>query len=79
MNVVHAVERANEVGASVYGIVGSPDGTTAQLADVCIVVSAPHERRTPHVEAFQAVVWHLLVSHPALAAQPGKWESLTVS
>jgi D-sedoheptulose 7-phosphate isomerase len=76
MNIVHAVELAKEVGASVYGIVGKPDGTTAQLADVAIVVSCPPERRTPHVEAFQAVVWHLLVSHPALAAQEGKWESL---
>ena len=77
MNLVRAVELAREVGARIYGIVGSPDGTTAQLADVCVVVDAPPERRTPHVEAFQAVVWHLLVSHPALAAQPGKWESIT--
>lgn len=77
MNLVRAVELAREVGARIYGIVGSPDGTTARLADVCIVVDAPPERRTPHVEAFQAVVWHLLVSHPALAAQPGKWESIT--
>jgi D-sedoheptulose 7-phosphate isomerase len=77
MNVVHAVELAKEVGARIYGVVGSADGTTAQLADVCVVVDAPPERRTPHVESFQAVVWHVLVSHPALAAQAGKWESLT--
>lgn len=76
MNLVKAVELAEQVGASIYGIVGKPDGTTAQLADVCIVVEAPPERRTPHVESFQAVVWHLLVSHPRLAAQAGKWESL---
>lgn len=79
MNLVHAVELAQEVGAPVYGIVGSADGTTAQLADVCIVIPAPPERRTPHVEAFQAIVWHLLVSHPALAAQAGKWESITAA
>jgi D-sedoheptulose 7-phosphate isomerase len=79
MNLVHAVELAKEVGASVYGIVGSSEGTTAQLADVCIVVPAPPERRTPHVESFQAALWHLLVSHPVLAAQAGKWESLTAS
>jgi D-sedoheptulose 7-phosphate isomerase len=78
MNIVNAVEMAKAVGANVYGIVGSPDGTTAKLADVCVVVGAPPERRTPHVEAFQAVLWHLLVSHPSLAAQAGKWESLTV-
>ncbi len=79
MNLVHAVELAAEVGAPVYGIVGSAEGTTARLAEVCIVIDAPPERRTPHVEAFQAVVWHLLVSHPALAAQPGKWESITAA
>jgi D-sedoheptulose 7-phosphate isomerase len=79
MNLVHAVELAKEVRANVYGVVGSAEGTTAQLADVCIVVPSPPERRTPHVESFQAVVWHLLVSHPALAAQAGKWESLTAS
>jgi len=78
MNIVHAVELAKERGAAVYGVVGSADGTTAQLADVAIVIPAPAERRTPHVESFQAVLWHLLVSHPALAAQAGKWESLTV-
>jgi D-sedoheptulose 7-phosphate isomerase len=76
MNLVHAVELAKEVNASIYGIVGKPDGTTAQLADVCVVVPSPAARRTPHVEAFQAVLWHLLVSHPALAAQAGKWESV---
>ena len=76
MNLVHAVELAKEVGASIYGIVGKPDGTTAQLADVCVVVPSPAARRTPHVEAFQAVLWHLLVSHPALAAQAGKWETV---
>jgi D-sedoheptulose 7-phosphate isomerase len=76
MNLVHAVELAKDVGASVYGIVGKSDGTTAQLADVAIVIPCPPQRRTPHVEAFQAVVWHLLVSHPELAAQAGKWESL---
>ena len=77
MNIVNALEYAKEVGAKIYGIVGKPDGATAQLAAVAIVVNAPNERRTPHVESFQAVLWHLLVSHPALAAQDGKWESLT--
>ncbi len=77
VNIVNALELAKEVGARVYAIVGKPDGAAAQLADECIVVSAPAERITPHVESFQAVLWHLLVSHPALQAQPGKWEGLT--
>jgi D-sedoheptulose 7-phosphate isomerase len=76
MNIVNAIEHGKDVGAKIFGIVGSPDGTTAQLADKAIVVSAPNELRTPLVESFQAVLWHLLVSHPALAAQDGKWESL---
>lgn len=76
MNLVTAVEHGREVGALVLGIVGKPDGATAQLADHVVVVPSPDARRTPHVESFQAVLWHLLVSHPALAAQAGKWESL---
>jgi D-sedoheptulose 7-phosphate isomerase len=79
MNLVHAVELAKEVGASIYGFVGSAEGTTAQLADVCVVIPSPPERRTPHVESFQAALWHLLVSHPSLAVQAGKWESLAAS
>jgi D-sedoheptulose 7-phosphate isomerase len=79
MNLVHAIELAKEVGASIYGFVGSAEGTTAQLADVCVVIPSPPQRRTPHVESFQAALWHLLVSHPALAAEAGKWESLTAS
>lgn len=77
MNIVNAVELAADVGADVFGVVGRGEGTTAKLATAVVVVPAPAERLTPHVEAFQAVVWHLLVSHPALAAQAGKWESVT--
>lgn len=75
-NLVAALDVARDVGASIYGIVGRAEGETARVADACVVVDAPPERRTPHVEAFQAVVWHLIVSHPRLAAQAGKWESL---
>ena len=75
-NLVAALDLAREVGAKIYGIVGKADGETARVADACVVVPAPAERRTPQVEAFQAVVWHLVVSHPRLAAQAGKWESL---
>lgn len=77
MNLVQAVELAIQVGADVFGVVGRADGSTAQLGTEVVVIQAPPERLTPHVEAFQAVVWHLLVSHPALAAQAGKWEAVT--
>jgi D-sedoheptulose 7-phosphate isomerase len=78
LSLVEAVELAKDVGAKILGIVGKDDGATAQLADVCLVVRPPDaERLTPHVEEFQAVVWHLLVSHPTLAARAGKWESVT--
>jgi D-sedoheptulose 7-phosphate isomerase len=76
MNLVRAIELAGKVGAGVLAIVGKPDGTAAQEADVAIVVPAPAERVTPHAEAFQAVIWHLLVTHPAVATEAGKWESI---
>jgi D-sedoheptulose 7-phosphate isomerase len=76
VNLVRAIELARDVGASVFGVVGRADGATAEAADVCIVVDAPPERRTPHVEEFQAIVWHLLVSHPALLTAAAKWESV---
>lgn len=76
VNLVRAIELARDVGARVFGVVGRADGATAEAAEVCIVVDAPPERRTPHVEEFQAIVWHLLVSHPALVRTAGKWESV---
>jgi D-sedoheptulose 7-phosphate isomerase len=77
MSLVNAIELAGEVGALVVGVVGKEDGETARLADHCIIVrGAPPERLTPHTEAFQAVVWHLLVSHPALAMRAGTWETI---
>jgi D-sedoheptulose 7-phosphate isomerase len=77
INLVNAIELARDRGALIYGVVGSPDGTLAQLADTAVVVSAPPDLKTPLVEAFQAVVWHALVSHPDLAVQLGHWESLS--
>lgn len=77
MSLVNAIDLARERGALVLGVVGKPDGETARLADVCVVVPAvAPERLTPHAEEFQAVVWHLLVSHPALARRSGTWESI---
>jgi D-sedoheptulose 7-phosphate isomerase len=76
MNLVQAMELATEVGAPIYAIIGKADGHAAQAAEVAIVVESPAARRTPHVESFQAILWHLLVSHPAVEAQPGKWEAV---
>ena len=58
------MEAARAAGASIYGVVGAPGGTLAELADVAILIEPPAELRTPLVESFQAVVWHALVSHP---------------
>jgi D-sedoheptulose 7-phosphate isomerase len=76
VNLVNAIERARELGCSIYGVVGSPGGSLAQLADVAILIDPPKELRTPLVESFQAVVWHALVSHPDLAVREGHWESI---
>jgi D-sedoheptulose 7-phosphate isomerase len=75
-NLVGAMEAASETGASIYGVVGAPGGTLAELADVAILIEPAPELRTPLVESFQAVIWHGLVSHPELAVQQGHWESL---
>jgi D-sedoheptulose 7-phosphate isomerase len=75
-NLVHAMEAAHDVGAAIYGVVGAPGGTLAQLADVAILIEPPAALRTPLVESFQAVIWHALVSHPCLALKQGHWESL---
>ena len=75
-NLVEALQYAKEVGALVIGVVGRDGGYTAQVADACVIVPAVNpDNVTPHSEAFQAVVWHLLVSHPALKVAPTKWEA----
>lgn len=76
-NLVAALEYARSVEAKITGIVGRDGGFTAQVADACVIiptVNAAHV--TPHSEAFQAVVWHLLVSHPKLKAEKTRWESI---
>ncbi len=75
-NLVEAIKLAKMVGAKVTGIVGRDGGYTAQEADVCVIVPTVNTNTiTPHAEAFQAVVWHLLVSHPKLKVNQTKWES----
>jgi D-sedoheptulose 7-phosphate isomerase len=76
-NLVAALQYAKTIGANVGGIVGRDGGYTAKVADACVVVPTVNPTHvTPHSEAFQAVVWHLLVSHPKLKAAATKWESL---
>ena len=77
INLVRCIQLAKELGASVYGIVGRKGGYTKQVADACVVIpSIDSDLVTPHTEGLQAVVWHLLVSHPALKAMQTKWESV---
>jgi D-sedoheptulose 7-phosphate isomerase len=77
INIVNAIEMAHDLGAGIYGVVGSAEGTLAKLADVAVILSPEPRFKTPLVEAFQAVVWHAVVSHPRLAVQQGHWESLS--
>ena len=77
-NLVRAIERAKEVGATILGIVGRDGGYTAQAADACVIIPTVNAKTvTPHTESFQAVIWHLLVSHPRLQKSETKWESMT--
>jgi D-sedoheptulose 7-phosphate isomerase len=77
-NLVLALQHAREVGVPVVGIVGRDGGFTAQVADACVVIPTVNpETVTPHTEAFQAVICHLLVSHPLVKAARTKWESTT--
>ena len=79
-NLVTALKHAKEIGATIIGIVGKSSGYTAQVADACVVVPTVNPNHiTPHSEAFQAIVWHLLVFHPKLKASASKWESVSGS
>lgn len=77
-NLVKALELAKEKQSKIIGIVSRDGGYTAKVADACILIPSPNsENITPHAEAFQAVIWHLLVSHPKLKTLQTKWESIT--
>lgn len=76
-NLVRALQCAKEAGAKVCGVVGRDGGFTAQVADACVLIRVANSHTvTPHTEAFQALVWHLLVSHPKLKVAEMKWESV---
>ena len=79
-NLVAALQYAKSVGSKIGGIVGRDGGYTAKVADACVVVPTVNPAHvTPHSEAFQAIVWHLLVSHPSLKAAQTRWESVQPS
>jgi D-sedoheptulose 7-phosphate isomerase len=76
-NLVRALEYAQEVRATICGVVGRDGGYTAQVADVCVLVPVVNSSTiTAHTESFQAMIWHLLVSHPKLKFAEMKWESV---
>jgi D-sedoheptulose 7-phosphate isomerase len=78
VNLVAALELARERRAAIYGIVGRDGGFTREVADACVVIPPTYpDHVTPHTEGLCAVVWHLLVSHPALMVSATKWESVT--
>src|SRR5687768_16191426 len=76
-NLVLALQLAKEIGARIVGVVGRDGGYTAQVADACVIIPTVHaEHVTPHTEAFQSIVQHLLVTHPRLKVAQTKWESV---
>ena len=77
VNLTRAIDTAKKAGASVYGVVGRDGGYTKQTATACVVIPPLYaEHTTPHTEGLAAVIWHLLVSHPALKVAATKWESV---
>jgi D-sedoheptulose 7-phosphate isomerase len=77
VNILKSLELAKKLGSRICGVVGRDGGYTAQVADACVVIPPINpETVTPHTEAFQAVIWHLLVSHPDLQKYEMKWESV---
>ena len=77
VNIVNSLKFAKEMGSSIIGIVGKDGGYTAKVADACVIIPVVNpETITPHSEAFQATIWHLLVTHPAIKVNEMKWESV---
>lgn len=75
-NIVQALKYTQKVGAKIFGIVGRDGGYTAKVADACIIIPTVNaDTVTPHTESFQAVIWHLIVSHPEMKISEMKWES----
>ena len=78
VNLVEALKYAKSINCNIVGVVGKNGGYTSSVANSCVVIPIVNEESiTPHTEAFQAVVWHLIVTHPKLKSQDTKWESLS--
>jgi len=76
-NLIRALKYAKEIGAKIFGVVGRDGGYTARVADACVIIPTVNaETVTAHTESFQAVIWHLLVSHPDMKVSEMKWESI---
>ena len=76
-NLVRAIDHAKKIGAKIMGIVGRDGGHTKKMADACVVIPPMNPSTvTPHTESFQAVIWHLIVSHPKMKTSEMKWESV---
>ena len=77
-NLIEALKFAKLIGTKIVGVVGRDGGYTGKIADACLIIPTVNEKNiTPHTEAFQAVIWHLIVSHPKLKLNETKWESVT--
>jgi D-sedoheptulose 7-phosphate isomerase len=77
INLVEALKYGKSVGSKIAGIVGRDGGYTAKVSDACLIIPTVNQKTvTPHSEAFQSIIWHLLVSHPKLKSKQTKWESL---
>ena len=77
VNIVNSLKLSKQVGAKICGVVGRDGGYTAIVADACVIIPTVNDENvTPHTEGFQALVWHLLVSHPKLQKYEMKWESV---
>ncbi len=77
VNIIKSIQFAEKIGAKICGVVGMDGGYTAKVADACIIIPPINPKTiTPHTEAFQAMIWHLLVSHPELQKNEMKWESI---
>ena len=77
VNLIHALDHASNVGARILGVTGRDGGYTGQVANVCLVIPTQSpDTITPHAEAWQAVVWHMLVTDPRIMAMSNKWESI---
>ena len=76
-NLVRALEYGKSVGSKIFGVVGRDGGYTAQVADSCVIIPTVNPQTiTPHTESFQAIIWHLIVSHPDMMLNEMKWESV---